>query len=88
MHLRTLEKFLSAPGLLLQAALKKTKLQSDLLTNIDVLLMVEKCIVGGIVYSIYRYVKANDKYMKDYDINKESSYIQYWEVNNYYGLLL
>ena len=87
-HLRTLEKFLSAPGLLLQAALKKTKLQSDLLTNIDVLLMVEKCIVGGIVYSIYRYVKANDKYMKDYDINKESSYIQYWEVNNYYGLLL
>ena len=49
------------------------------------LLMVEKGIRGGIGHSIYRYAKANNKYMKDYDKNKESSYIQYWDVNNLYG---
>ena len=34
------------------------------------LLMVEKGIRGGICQSIYRYEKANNKYMKDYDKNK------------------
>ena len=47
-------------------------------------LMVEKGIRGGICHSIYRYAKANNKYMKDYDKNKESPYIQYWDVNNLY----
>ena len=47
--------------------------------------MVEKDIRGGISHSIYRYAKANNKYIKDYDENKESSYIQYWDVNNLYG---
>ena len=49
------------------------------------LLMVEKGIRGGICHSIYRYVKANNRYMKDYDKNKESSYFQYQDVNNLYG---
>ena len=40
------------------------------------LLMVEKSIRGGICHSIYRYEKANNKYMKNYDENKESSYLQ------------
>ena len=39
------------------------------------LLMVEKGIRGGICHSIYRYTKANNKCKKDYDTNKESSYI-------------
>ena len=52
------------------------------------LLMVEKGIRGGICHSIYRYAKANKKYMKDYDKNKESSCIQYWDVNNLYGLAM
>ena len=62
-------KFLSAPGLAWQATLKKTKVKLDLLTNIEILLMVEKYIRGRICHSIYRYVKANNKYMKDYDEN-------------------
>ena len=41
------------------------------------LLMVEKGIGGGICHSIYQYAKANNKYMKDLDKNKESLYIQY-----------
>ena len=49
------------------------------------LLMVEKGIRGGRYHSIYQYAKANNKYMKDYDKNKESSYLQYWDVNNLYG---
>ena len=78
-------KFLSAPGLAWQAALKKTKVKLDLLTNIDMLLMVEKGIRGGICHSTYWYAKANNKYMKNYDKNKESSYLQYWDENNLYG---
>ena len=47
--------------------------------------MVEIGIRGGICHSIYRYAKANSKYMKDYDKNKEFSYIQYCGANNLYG---
>ena len=70
-------KCFSAPGLAWQAALKETKVKLDLLTDIDMLLMVEKGMRGGICHSIYRYAKANNKYMKDYDKNKESSCLQY-----------
>ena len=76
-------KFLSAPGLAWQAALKKTKVKLDILTDINMLLMVGTGIRGGLCHSIYRYAKANNKYMKNYDKNKESSYLQYWDVNNY-----
>ena len=78
-------KFFSAPELAWQAALKKTKVKLDPITDIDILLMVEKGVRGAICHSIYQYAKANNKYMKDYDKNKESSYIQYWDVNNLYG---
>ena len=81
----TLQNFISAPGLACQAALKKNKLKLDLSTDIDMLLMVEKDIRGGICDSIYRYSKANNKYMKDYDKNEESPYLQYWDVNNIFG---
>ena len=40
--------------------------------------MVKKGIRGRISHSIYRYTNANNKHLKDYDKNKESSYIQYW----------
>ena len=49
------------------------------------LLTGEKDIRGGICHSIYRYVRANSKYIKDYEKNKESSYLKYWDVNNLCG---
>ena len=49
------------------------------------LLVVEKGIRGGICNAIYQYAKANNKNMKGYDKNKESSYLNYWDINNLYG---
>ena len=77
-------KFISAPGLAWQAALKKTKVKIDLLTDIHMLLMVERGTRRGICHSIFQYEKAS-KYMKDYDKNKESPHIQYWDMNDLYG---
>ena len=70
------------------SSLKKTKVKLDLLSDTDVLLMVEKVIRGGICYANYRYAKGNNKYMKDYDKTKESSYLKYLDVNNSYGWYL
>ena len=50
-------------------AVKKTKVKLDLLT--DMLLMLKKDIRGGICHAIHWYVKANNKYMKNYDKNKD-----------------
>ena len=47
--------------------------------------MVEEGIRGGMCHTIHRHEKANNKYMKNYDKNKESSYIQYLDANNLNG---
>ena len=57
-----LAHFLSAPGLAWQAYLEKIEVKLELLTNVDMLLMVEKGITGGICHLIHRYAKANNKY--------------------------
>ena len=77
--------FLSLPRLAWQACLEKTNVKLELLTDYDMLLMVEEGIRGGICHSIHRYAKANNKYMRNYDKNKESSYLQYLDANNLYG---
>ena len=76
---------ISLPGLAWQACLKKTGVELELLTDYDVLLMIEEGIIGGICHAVHRYAKANNKYMKNYDPSKESSYIQYLDANNLYG---
>ena len=60
--------FVLLPGLAWQACLKKTNIELELLTDYDMLLMVEEGIIGGICHSIHRYAKAN-KYMKNYNNN-------------------
>ena len=62
-------RFFTALVLAWQAALKNAKVKLDLITDIDLLLMVEKGVRGGISLAIHRHVKANNKYMKDYDKN-------------------
>ena len=49
------------------------------------LLIVEKGIKGGISHSIHKYARANNKYMKNYDKDRESSYLEYLDTNNLYG---
>ena len=68
--------FLSAPRLALEACLKKTGVKLVLLTDYDMLLMVEEEI---------RYTKANNKYMKSYDKNIISSCLMYLDENNLHG---
>ena len=63
--------FLSAPGLAWQACLKKTEVKLELLTNVAMLLMIEKGIKGEVCHAIHRYAKANNKYMKDYNKDEE-----------------
>lgn len=55
------------------------------ISDVDMALMVEKSIRGGMCHAIYWYVWAKNKYMKDYVPNKEYLYLMYWEVNNVYG---
>ena len=76
--------FLSLPGLAWQECLKKTNIELELLTDYDMLLMAGEGIRGGICHSIHRYAKANNKYMKNYNNNEESSYMQYLVANNLY----
>ena len=64
--------------------LKKREVKLELLTYI-MLLMIEDGIRGGMCQSTYRYAKANNKYMKNYDKSIESSYLTYLGANNLYG---
>ena len=77
--------FVSAPGLVWQACLKRTGVKLELLlTNYDMLLMVENGIRGGIFQATHRYAKANNRYMNNYDKNIESSYLAFLDANNLY----
>ena len=75
--------FLSAPGLTWQACLKKTKVELELLTDIDMLLMVETGTRGGICQAICRHAKANNKYMKNYKKDVKS-YLMYLDAKYLY----
>ena len=80
--------FVSLPGLAWLACLKKINVELELITDYDMLLMIEDGIRGGIYHAIQRYAKANNKYMNDYNKNKESSYIQLLDTNNLYGMAM
>ena len=77
--------FVSAPGLSWEACLKLTKVKLELLTDLDMFLMYEEGIRGGISQAIHKYAKSNNKYMKSYNKNVILSYLQYQDANNLYG---
>ena len=76
---------MSSPGLGWQAFIKKTKVELELLTNIDMLLMVENGIRGGICQAIHMSAKANNKYVKNCNDDTISSYLAYLDARNLYG---
>ena len=77
--------YYTAPGLAWDACLKITGVNLELLTDVDMLLMIEKGIRGGISIISNRYGEANNKYMKDYDKTKLSKFLMYLDANNLYG---
>ncbi|CAH3149424.1 unnamed protein product [Porites lobata] len=77
--------YYTSPGLAWDACLKETGQELQLLHDYDMLMMFEKGIRGGISHISKRYAEANNKYMKNYNPDKESSYIQYLDANNLYG---
>ena len=77
--------FYTAPGLAWKACLKKTGIELELLQDIDMLLMFECGIRGGITQAVHRYASANNPYMEEYDKDKDTNYLQYLDTNNLYG---
>ena len=67
---------------------KKTEVKLELLTDYHMLLLVEEGIRGGMCQSAHSYAKANNKYMKNYDKNIESSYLMYLNANSLYGWVI
>ena len=65
--------------------LKMTGVKLEKIFDIDMYLFIEKGLRGGISYILKRYVKPNNKYMKNYDPKKPSKFITYLDMNNLYG---
>uniref|UniRef100_A0A158P4N4 DNA-directed DNA polymerase n=1 Tax=Tetranychus urticae TaxID=32264 RepID=A0A158P4N4_TETUR len=80
--------YFSTPGLTWDASLKFTGVVLDLLTDIDMVLMIEEEIRGGISCSMCRYACANNELSEKFDPNQPSSFITYLDVNNLYGYAL
>ena len=78
--------YFSAPDLAWDATLKITKVQFELLSDPDMLLMIESGIRGGITTISHRHPKANNEYMgAEFEPVKESKFISYLDANNLYG---
>ena len=77
--------YFSSPGLAWDAMLKMTNVQLDLITDIDMENMVQLGMRGGVSTINHRHEKANNRYMKNYEKDKEESYIMYLDANNLYG---
>ena len=77
--------FVSLPGFAWHACLKITGVKLELITDINVLLMIESGMRGGVCHVVSSSAETNKKYMDNYDENKESSFLPYLDVNNLYG---
>ena len=77
--------YYTAPGLSWDALLKYTKIDLELLTDMDMHLFIEKGMRGGISMVSKRHAKANNPYTADYDSKITNNYIMYYDANNLYG---
>ena len=78
--------FLTTPGLSWWACFKRNRSELlELLTDENMFLTYEEGIHGGICNKVHSYGEANNKYMKNYDKNKEPSFLVYVDANNLYG---
>ena len=78
--------YYTSPGLSWDALLKVTKVELELITDYDMLLMLQQGIRGGVSTIAHRYGKSNNKYMGDaFDSSRSSSFITYLDANNLYG---
>ncbi|XP_015783859.1 uncharacterized protein LOC107361535 [Tetranychus urticae] len=80
--------YFSTPGLTWDASLKFTGMELDLLTDIDMILMIENQIRGGISCAMSRHAKANNQFSEEYNPEEPTSFIAYLDVNNLYGYAL
>ena len=77
--------FVSLPGFAWHACLEITGVNLELFTYINMLLMIESGMRGGVCHVMRSYVEANDKYLSNYDENNESSFLCNLDGNNLYG---
>ena len=77
--------YFTAPGLAWDAMLKLTKAKLQLIDDIDMYLMIESGLRGGVSMVSNKYAKANNPYMSEYDPTKSHNYITYLDANNLYG---
>ena len=77
--------YFNCPGLSWDAMLKMTDIEFKKISDSNKYLFIEKGLRRGISYITKRYVKANNKYINDYDPKKPSIFISYLDMNNLYG---
>ena len=73
--------YVSTPSLAFDAMLKITGAKIELFTDIDMVLMTEKGIRGGLTQAIKKYAVADNKYLDNYEKTKDSIYLQYLDAN-------
>ena len=77
--------YYSAPGLFWDALFKVTGQKLELITDMNMLLLVEKGMRGGISMVSLREAIANNEYCKYYNSDQLKSWILYLDANNLYG---